>query len=340
MDEKTMKIVERSFEVFLLASLVGLFFYLIWPFMFSLLLAATFVFVFYKIYLAVKKIFRFESFSTAIVLIFVLFLIMVPLFFIVEELVNQITLIVKENYYFFDGTYLESCESGVCTTIKNNTAFIQNQLEIFLEKSLEHVTSGFTAIFSSVTMLLLNIFIFITAFFFFMKDGHKFSRYVKRIIPMRMEYKEALLLRFKDTLSAIFFSYILVGIVQGTLMGLLLYLLGFETWLLLGLITAFLSMIPFSGPYLVWIPLSVYLALKGDYITAGVLLVVGFVVVSSSEDFLRPLFIKDKVKVNFLLVFLAILGGIYAFGLAGLFLGPLIVSMLISVITLYKLDFR
>jgi predicted PurR-regulated permease PerM len=123
-------------------------------------------------------------------------------------------------------------------------------------------------------------------------------------------------------------------------MGIMLWILGVPSPIFWGLITAFLSSFPFLGPFLVYAPLSLYLLAIGFYWKALILFLVGVIIIGECEDVIRPLFMKNRMKVHFLLVLLGMMGGIATFGILGFFIGPLIVSLLVTFISLYKLDFE
>ncbi|MFW5705198.1 MAG: AI-2E family transporter [Nanoarchaeota archaeon] len=330
--------IEGYFEAFLLIFLLVIFFIIIKPFILPMLLAATFVFALYKPYDKLQENVKNKNIAAGLIILMFILIISLPIYYLTIEIIEQGTYILSKSY--LTGDILNDCSLGICNTITNNMDFIRTQLNNNINNIVGFATGSIASIFSSISFFIIQFFVFITALFFFLRDGKKFTDYLLKVLPMKPEYKRALLLRFRDTTSAIFFSYIFVGIVQGILMGILLMFLGFKTWVFIAILTAFLSMIPFSGPFLVWTPLSVYLFMNGRYVSAIILIILGFGIVSMSEDFLRPLFIRHRVKINFFLVFIGILGGLYSFGIAGLFIGPIVISLLVSLISLYKLDFK
>ncbi len=132
------------------------------------------------------------------------------------------------------------------------------------------------------------------------------------------------------TVRAVVFGIVLTALAQGTLAGLGYWVAGIPAPALWGAITALVSLIPFLGP-VVWIGLSVSLLAQGETQAAIGLFLWGALVVSWVDNLIRPLVISGPTKIPFLLVFLGVLGGINAFGMIGLFLGPVLLAVCIAI---------
>ena len=132
------------------------------------------------------------------------------------------------------------------------------------------------------------------------------------------------------TVHAVVFGIVLTALAQGTLAGLGYWVAGIDAPVLWGAITALVSLIPFMGP-VVWIGLSLGQLAQGETSAAIGLLLWGALVVSWIDNLIRPLAISGPTRIPFLLVLLAVLGGINAFGLIGLFLGPILLAVSLAV---------
>ena len=132
------------------------------------------------------------------------------------------------------------------------------------------------------------------------------------------------------TVRAVVFGIVLTALAQGILAGLGYWVAGLEAPALWGVITALVSLIPFVGP-VVWIGLSLNLLANGDTGAALGLFLWGALVVSWIDNLIRPLVISGPTKIPFLLVFLGVLGGLHAFGLIGLFLGPVLLAVSVAI---------
>ena len=132
------------------------------------------------------------------------------------------------------------------------------------------------------------------------------------------------------TVRAVVFGIVLTALAQGILAGLGYWVAGLEAPALWGVITALVSLIPFVGP-VVWIGLSLSLLANGETGAALGLFLWGALVVSWIDNLIRPLVISGPTRIPFLLVFLGVLGGLHAFGLIGLFLGPVLLAVSVAI---------
>jgi len=132
------------------------------------------------------------------------------------------------------------------------------------------------------------------------------------------------------TVRAVVFGIVLTALAQGVLAGLGYWAAGVAAPALWGAITALISLIPFVGP-VVWIGLSLGLLAHGETTAALGLFLWGALVVSWVDNLIRPLVISGPTHIPFLLVFLGVLGGVKAFGLIGLFLGPVLLAVSVAI---------
>jgi predicted PurR-regulated permease PerM len=127
-----------------------------------------------------------------------------------------------------------------------------------------------------------------------------------------------------------------VGIAQGSLLSLAFWVLGVPSPVLWGLVTALFSLIPFIGSAAVWGPAVIILLISGHWWKALILLGWGAAVVGQVDSLVRPYVISERAKLHTLLVFFALLGGVKAFGVIGLFIGPLVLSVTFVVLEMLQ----
>lgn len=131
------------------------------------------------------------------------------------------------------------------------------------------------------------------------------------------------------TVRAVCYGVLLTALVQGTLAGLGFWAAGVKGAVLLGGLTALLALVPF-GPPLVWLPVALWVLATGAVWKGLVLLGWGALIVSGSDNVIRPYFIGGATQIPLLLVLFGVLGGMGAFGLLGLFVGPVILAVLLA----------
>jgi len=133
-----------------------------------------------------------------------------------------------------------------------------------------------------------------------------------------------------QAVNAVLYGLILTALAQGLLAGLAYAFADLPMPALLGAATAVLALVPFGAP-LVWVPAGGFLVLEGDWVAGLGVLLWGLLVVSWIDNLIRPMVISAGTRIPFLLVFFGVVGGAMAFGLIGLFLGPIILSVLLTV---------
>lgn len=332
--------VENYFEAFLIISLVVVFLFIIKSFLMSLLFASVMVFLFYKPYQHLLRKINNETIASLLIIFFVLFIILIPSYLVINSLVIQSSIFLSSGNSILQNFQLDSCKYEICRNIENNFVFIEEVLDTFLFKIKGNLPESVATIFGSIYGFVLNFFIFIFAFFFLLKDGHHFIKYLKRLIPMKNEYKEALFVKFRDVSSAVFRDTIFVALIQGFLAGLGFWFFGVPSPFFWAVIASFFALIPIVGTTIIWVPATIYLFLIGDIYPALALFVYCAVIVGLSDNIIRPLLLKKKIPVHPFLIFLSILGGIQLFGFMGIFMGPIVISLMVSVFQLYKLEFK
>ncbi|MGH9366760.1 MAG: AI-2E family transporter, partial [Thermoanaerobaculia bacterium] len=126
--------------------------------------------------------------------------------------------------------------------------------------------------------------------------------------------------------------------VQGTLVGAGFWFVGLPSPIVFGALTAVASFVPIVGTALVLAPAVIYLATAGVWWKTIVLLVWGVAVAGSADNVLRPILISGQAKIGTLAAFVGAIGGLAAFGLIGLFLGPVLVALVIALIEFAEED--
>jgi predicted PurR-regulated permease PerM len=175
--------------------------------------------------------------------------------------------------------------------------------------------------------------------FFFLKDGRAILRHLGAILPLSLKQSDRLVLCVSQTLEANVHGVFAVALVQGILLFIGFLLFGLGSPLLWAFVGAFFSMIPVAGTGVVWVPAALSLCLS-DRVPQGIGLAIwGFVVVGYADNIIRPLVVGSRARQHPLLVFFAMIGGILAFGLVGLLLGPIILASTFATIDLLREEF-
>jgi len=179
----------------------------------------------------------------------------------------------------------------------------------------------------NITGTIVDTFIILFTLFFLLRDGPAFLQRVGSILPLEPNQYARLLKTISDSIVANIYGVLAVAFAQGTLGALGYWIAGLQNVMLWSLITGLFSMIPLIGAAAVWVVGVIYLATTAHWGKALFLLVYGTGVISTADNIVRPLVLSGRVKLNTLLIFFSLLGGVQAFGIVGLFVGPIIVSV-------------
>lgn len=189
----------------------------------------------------------------------------------------------------------------------------------------------------NVLVSLVNFTLMLVALFFFFRDGEAMATRLKALLPMEREHKEAVFDRLYTTLTAVVQSMVVTAATQGVLAGIGYWLIGGVGFsLFLGFVTGLASFLPLAGPAFVWAGTSVYLALTGHVGRALGLVAWGMLVVSTADNWIKPLFIGGRAKLPTFPLLIAILGGLQVYGFLGVFVGPVLLAILFVFIDIYR----
>jgi predicted PurR-regulated permease PerM len=187
------------------------------------------------------------------------------------------------------------------------------------------LSSGARALSNFISFFINAVAAFFTLFFLF-RDGGSTKEHAAVVLPLSRSQVERLFTGISNSIIANVYGVFAVGISQGSLTGLAFWALGLPSPVFWGMITALFSLIPIIGSSAVWGPAVIVLAAGGHWWKALILLAWGAGVVGQSDNFIRPYVISKRAQMNTLLVFFALLGGVEAFGVMGLFIGPVVLS--------------
>ncbi len=167
--------------------------------------------------------------------------------------------------------------------------------------------------------------------FFFLRDGDRILEGVVGALPLGEEREQALLAKFASVSRATIGGALVVAAVQGGVGGLVFWMLGIPGPVFWGAIMTVLSFLPGVGASLVWGPAAIILAVTGSPVRALILVGVGALFIGLIDNVLRPVLIGRYTQMPDFLILISTLGGLAAFGLSGVVVGPVIAAFFLSV---------
>jgi predicted PurR-regulated permease PerM len=189
--------------------------------------------------------------------------------------------------------------------------------------------------------LIVGLSILILSLYFFLCDGPGMVQALMNLSPLDDRYEMELLAEFDRTARAIVLATILSAIVQGLTAGVGYYFAGMPSLVMLTALTTVFALIPFFGTGLVWVPVSLYLAIYEErFLAAGLLAAWGFLVVGTVDNLIKVLILHGQSQLHPLLALLSVLGGLQALGPIGIVVGPLVVTLLQTTLTIISHELK
>jgi len=212
----------------------------------------------------------------------------------------------------------------------------------FLSDALQRLAAGANTLIQGTiarfTTALFDIMLFLLMLFFLLRDGPALRAEFHRISPFSEQQETQIFDHISRTVKAVLQAMVVVPIVQGIVAGLGFWLFGVPHPLVWGVAVVFAAFVPLLGSPLGWVPAVVYLFYMGTTRSAIGLLIYGIVVISGIDNVVKPLILHGSAQIHPLLGFLSILGGAFAFGPLGFLVGPVVLSLVLSAIRIYRDD--
>lgn len=219
----------------------------------------------------------------------------------------------------------------------NNSAVKNAVLSIF-QQSSDWLLSGASMLIKGTTGFIVSLFLIIITMFFFFVDGKKMLQRLMYLSPLPNKYDHEIFDKFRGVSFSIFISTFVAAAAQGLVGAIGFAIVGFPAFLA-GVLVALLSLLPYVGSMIFYIPVGIYYLLIGSIWQGIFVLLWGAVVIGSTDNIIRTYMIKDKAEVNPIFVLFSIIGGIVLFGFWGVVLGPLIIALAVTVFHIYEIEF-
>lgn len=187
-----------------------------------------------------------------------------------------------------------------------------------------------------VAKLIFGSVILIVATFFFLYDGPSMIKNIMYLSPLDDAYEQELLLEFDRISRAVVLATILSALAQGLTAGIGFYFAGLEFLTLLVMLTTAFAMVPFVGPAIIWVPVCLYLAANDRLWAAGLLAAWGVLVVGTVDNIVKAFVLHGQSQLHPLLALLSVLGGVQALGPIGIVVGPMVVAILQTLLSILQ----
>jgi predicted PurR-regulated permease PerM len=218
---------------------------------------------------------------------------------------------------------------GTSIPVQSLLAGIPEQVGSFVTERV----SGFLgfAIHSFVGLALL---VFVV--YYLLKDGDDFLGWLERTAPLEPEVQDRLVEEASEVTWAVVEGHALVAVVQGIVAGLGLFVVGIPNALFWTLVMIVLAFLPVIGVAAVLAPAILYLLVIGQVLRAAFLAIYGLSAVALIDDYLRAIVVDRQSSLHSAVILVGVFGGVYVFGVMGLFFGPIVLGLFTAAVTVFN----
>ncbi|HYI08191.1 MAG TPA: AI-2E family transporter [Thermoanaerobaculia bacterium] len=328
-------------------------FKIIWPFMTAILLGAILVILTFGLFRRVRMTTKGSSNRAAIVmLLLITFVVVIPALILGALLVQQANVVIDK---------LQSGEAQAMVKridVTRHLSFIKRVAPNFDPATLSPdrillpamrqapgwVARHGGAMLGGLAGALLGFALALLSMFFFYVEGESIVRQLELLSPLPPSYNEEFRTKFRDVIEATFRGQLFTGLAQGVMTGVGLAIADVPGAAFWGAVAALLSLIPMVGAAAVWVPAAIYLVISASmgarpWWQAIFMILWGVLPVSLVDNIVRPWAMAGKAQLPAIPLLIAVLGGMQAFGIVGLVIGPLVFSLLMTIIDIYKKSF-
>lgn len=314
-------------------------FFIFKPFWMVLVLGASFSVVLYPIHkwLLNKKI---PSWLSAFLVVLFFFLIIcVPLFGVGTIIFNQS----QDLYYqIINGQQIIPTADSINQSINSILPIGLNNFDINEKATyfVSLITNNISKIFSSTLTTLFSFVLLLLSIFYLLKDGERWKKALITLSPLSDADDKKIITRLSHTINGVIKGYLFIAIIQGILMGIGLYIFGVPNPAFWGVVAGVASLIPSIGTALISVPAIIFLFLTGHIVMAIGLAIWAGVLVGLIDNFLSPYIVGKEIKIPSFLILFSVLGGVVLLGPIGILIGPLTISLLFTLISIYRNEFK
>lgn len=336
---------KNPFLLAILAGMLILTFFILKPFLATLVLAAICAVVLHPIYKKISKLIgNHEATAASITVILSIVCIIIPLTLLGTQMVRE----AAQLYGSF--SQIDDKQSGLIAVINNlgqaseklipgtgnYFADVANNITIYIKQALAWLIGNLGQALSSASVLLLDLFIFFMCFYYLLKDGESLKKALIKLSPLDDTDDETVFKRLESSVNSIIKGNLVIAFLQGILMAVGFYLFGLPNGILWGSVAIIASLVPRIGTAIVLIPAVLYLFVVGNTTPAIGLAVWGTLIVGLIDNIMGPKLIGKHLQLHPVFILLSVLGGLVLFGPIGIFLGPLVISLLFALLSIYS----
>ena len=331
MEDKAFK---KTGSVVLFTLLVILAILVLKPVFISIIVGLILAFIFTPVYDLINKHIKSGNISAGVIVVLLLIIIILPVWFLTPIILNQSFSLFQATQQIDFVSPLQSVFPSLFAS-EQFSSDVGSVLSSFSSKVANSLVNSIAQIILDFPRIALQLMVVFFTFFFVLRDKELLIEYVKSILPFSKEVEKKLFEKSKIITSAVLYGQVVVGIIQGIIIGIGFFIFDVPNALLLTFLASLAGIFPIIGTVIVWLPVAIYLFVAGNMVSAWGVVIFGLLS-SNIDNFLRPIIVSKRAKVNTGILLVSTIGGIFFFGILGFILGPLIISYLLVLLEVYR----
>lgn len=328
----------RTSFIVLFAAVALLLFFVFAPFLVILSLAAVFAVLLYKPYERLLHLCGgHKNVAAAIMVGLILIFFIVPLFFLGGQIFQEAQGMYA-SMYGNGAHYLLVVQKAIQSPIQHFLPGFTFSISTYVGNALAFISGNLASLVYQTFFIVFETFLMLLALFFFLRDGRDMLSYFSQISPLGTEMTNEILNKMHQTIGAVTRGTFVNALIRWVCISASFYIFGIPNALLWGSIGGVVGAIPGLGTPFAFIPAIVYAYLQGNILAAIGLAAFGVITVVLVDNILTSYFFGKGLAVSPIFVLFSILGGIAFLGPLGFILGPLVLSVFLSIVRVYDLE--
>jgi len=339
----------NTYFFLIILATVSFFAFLIFkPFITAILVAAFLAIAFQRPYNFFLKITNnrqgISSFCTSFLVVLI---VIIPLFFMAGMIVNEVNVFYQtfladsDSYHRYLAVFTGNLKKLPIIQLADvDRIFSQSEFVGYFKNISQTILSVIQGTYQALAGFALWVLAMFFALYYFLIDGKRAIKKILRLSPLKDAHEKIIIEKFISIVRATIKGVFILGVIQGTLGGMVFAIAGIQSPIIWGMLMVFFSLVPMIGTALIWFPAGIIMFLMGNIWQGIFILSVGVGIISTIDNLLRPRLIGKDTQIHPLLVFFATLGGLAVFGATGFIIGPVIVAMCLALWGIYAVEFN
>jgi predicted PurR-regulated permease PerM len=305
-----------------------------------LALAGIFAVIFHPLYERIERGMASPNMASVLTILIIILVAILPLWFIGQLLFNEIVDVY--NKFRFGELVFNQADfiARLPQQVQNILQSLNNDINAIVSRFTGSAFNLVSGLLSNLASFFLSLFLLIFILFFFLRDGIKIKGLVKELSPLSEAYDSVLMNKLETAVGGVLKGSFLIALIQGTVASVGFVIFGVPQPVLWGAFTVLTALVPTVGTSISLIPAILYLFFTG-HTGAGIGMAIwGAVAVGTIDNIVGPRLVGEKINLHPLLVLLSVLGGIQLFGFLGFLFGPILMSVFVALLDIYRKNLK